>query len=88
MASISVTITNNLDLSEEDFFSLCETIFNDIVDNTPVDTGYCQSKWEFSMLSPDECEISNPCDYVSYLEDGHSKQAPNGMVQIALDKYL
>jgi hypothetical protein len=88
MASISVTISNNLDLSPEDFYSLCEDIFNEIVDNTPVDTGYCQSKWEFSMVSDNECEIANPCDYVSYLEDGHSSQAPDGMVQKALDKFL
>lgn len=88
MSSISVTVHNNLDLSPEEFQNLCERIFNDIVDNTPVDTGYCQSQWEINFPSDDECEISNGCDYVSYLEDGHSSQAPHGMVQVALDKYL
>ena len=87
MASISVTISNNMGLDPEEFQSLCERIFNDIVDHTPVDTGYCQSQWDIS-ISGDSCEISNSCDYVSYLEDGHSKQAPHGMVQVALDKYL
>ena len=88
MASISVTISNNMGLDPDEFQSLCERIFNDIVDHTPVDTGYCQSQWQLDFPSEEECEISNDCDYVSYLEDGHSKQAPHGMVQVALDKYL
>ena len=88
MASLSVTIRNNLDISPEDFQALCERIFNDIVDHTPVDTGYARDHWEIDFPSDDECEISNSCDYISYLEDGHSSQAPDGMVQLALDKFL
>jgi hypothetical protein len=87
MSSISVTISNNMGLDPEEFQSLCERIYESIVDNTPVDTGYCQSQWEISF-SGDSCDISNGCDYVSYLEDGHSKQAPHGMVQVALDRFL
>jgi hypothetical protein len=88
MSSISVSIHNNMGLEPDEFQSLCERIYESIVENTPVDTGYCQSQWDISFMSDDECEISNGCDYVSYLEDGHSKQAPHGMVQVALDKYL
>ena len=88
MGTISVSIHNNLDLDPDDFQSLCEQIFEDIVDHTPVDTGYAQSRWEFTVVSENEVEIANDCDYISYLEDGHSQQAPHGMVQIALDKYL
>jgi hypothetical protein len=88
MASIEVTISNNMDIPPDEFQALCEEIFNEIVDNTPVDTGECQSAWEISFPDDNTCEISNPTEYASYLEDGHSQQAPNGMVQVALDKYL
>lgn len=88
MASIEVTIKNDMGLDPGDFQSLCEEIFNEIVDNTPVDTGNCQSQWEIDFPDENTCEITNPCDYASYLEDGHSDQAPNGMVQVALDKFL
>ena len=88
MGTISVTISNNMGLEQDEFQSLCEKIFDSIVEHTPVDTGYAQSQWEIDFPSEDECEISNGCDYISYLEDGHSSQAPHGMVQVALDKYL
>ena len=88
MGTISVTVSNNMGLDPGEFRDLCERIYESIVENTPVDTGYCQSRWDISFLSDDECEISNDCDYVSYLEDGHSKQAPHGMVQVALDRFL
>lgn len=77
-----------MDLSEDEFEGLCWEIFNEIVDNTPVDTGYAQSRWEIDFPRTGVCDISNDCDYISYLEDGHSQQAPTGMVQNALDKFL
>jgi hypothetical protein len=88
MATIEVTIKNDMGLDPGDFESLCDEIFNEIVDNTPVDTGYAQSQWNIDFPNEDTCVISNDCDYISFLEDGHSSQAPNGMVQIALDKFL
>ena len=88
MPSIEVTIRNDMGLEPDEFQSLCEDIFNEIVDTTPVDTGYAQSRWEINFPNDNTCEISNDCDYISYLEDGHSKQAPNGMVDIALQKFL
>lgn len=86
MSSLSVVLNNDLELPEETFKALCERIFSEIVDRTPVDTGLCQSSWIITFLSDSECEISNPVPYVSFLEDGHSKQAPSGMVQITLDE--
>lgn len=88
MPSIEVTISNDLGLEPDEFQSLCDDIYNEIIDNTPVDTGYAQSRWEINFINDNTCEISNDCDYISYLEDGHSKQAPNGMVDIALQKFL
>jgi len=88
MPSIEVTITNDMGLDPDEFQSLCDDIYNEIIDNTPVDTGFAQSRWEIDFINDNTCEISNDCDYISYLEDGHSKQAPNGMVDLALQKFL
>ena len=88
MASIEVTIRNDLGLEQDEFEALCEEIFDEIVSNTPVDTGYAQSQWETAFPKDGVCDIWNDCDSISYLEDGHSSQAPDGMVQLALDKFL
>lgn len=88
MATLEVTIRNDLELDPGDFASLCEDIFDEIVSNTPVDTGFAQSAWEINFIDDNTCEITNDCDYISFLEDGHSQQAPDGMVQLALDKFL
>jgi len=86
MASLSVTLTNDTGLSEEEFDRLCNEIFDRIVERTPVDTGACQAAWEIYFPDAEECIIDNPIPYVSFLEDGWSKQAPRGMVQITLDQ--
>ena len=88
MATIEVRIHNDLGLDQDEFEALCEEIFDEIVSNTPVDTGYAQSQWEIDFPKDGVCDIWNDCDYISYLEDGHSSQAPDGMVQLALDKFL
>lgn len=86
MASLSVTLTNESGLDPDQFDTLCNEIFDRIVDRTPVDTGACQAAWEIYFEDENTCIISNDIDYVSYLEDGWSKQAPNGMIQITLDE--
>lgn len=85
MSSLSVILTNDLELPEDIFQAICERVFNEIVDRTPVDTGACAAAWTISFLDDGECEISNPIQYTSFLEDGWSKQSPNGMVQVTLD---
>lgn len=52
---------------------------------TPVDTGYAKSRWR-KRNTKDGAVIQNDADYIEYLEDGHSKQAPNGMFKPALNK--
>jgi hypothetical protein len=80
MASLHVELENTSGLSTDKFEMFCEEIFNRIVERTPVDTGACQAAWEISFESDSLCIIYNDTPYVSFLEDGHSKQAPNGMV--------
>lgn len=84
MGALAVTINNVNNLPEETFEELCEKVYDEIVSATPVDTGTCQSGWSIEM-NGNSCKIVNPVPYTSYLEDGHSSQAPHGMVQEALD---
>jgi len=50
---------------------------------TPVDTGRARASW-FYELEPDVGTIYNTVDYILELENGSSKQAPEGMVAITL----
>lgn len=88
MPSITLTLINSNpeQISPEDWEEICEELFEEIKENTPLDTGYCQSQWEISQTADDIFVIVNSAEYASFLEDGWSDQAPNGMVQPALEK--
>jgi hypothetical protein len=72
------------------FERLCMEMFNRIIARTPVDTGLAQSSWTFNVEERTDdsilIAIRNPVFYVIYLEYGHSKQAPQGMVRITLEE--
>lgn len=44
-------------------------------DETPVDTGRARRGWRRKKQ-----EVLNNVEYTPYLEDGHSKQAPSGIM--------
>jgi hypothetical protein len=59
--------------------------------DTPVDTGRAQAGWEITApISKvgDTGVLNNNVDYVIYLEEGHSGQAPAGFIQINIIKAL
>jgi hypothetical protein len=43
---------------------------------TPVDTGHAQRGWRRRKQG-----VLNNVDYITHLEDGHSKQAPSGIAR-------
>jgi len=52
---------------------------------TPVDTGAARAAWRIKALYGGlECHVYNEINYITALEYGSSKQAPNGMVRISL----
>ena len=61
-----------------------------IMKRTPVDTGRARAGWRLMKTGKMKFVISNEVHYIIYLEFGHSKQAPGGMVRITLQelKYL
>lgn len=83
MAGIVLEVNFPSRISEEDFQDICDEAFDHIVEITPVDEGYCQSRWENTSAYP-TLTFENDCDYAEYLDDGWSKQAPNGMTRPTL----
>lgn len=59
--------------------------FTRIYNRTPVDTGFAQSRWTMTVSERDFL-ITNDAPYISYLENGWSQQAPNGMVALTMNE--
>ena len=60
--------------------TLANDIFRGVKDKTPVDTGRAKRGWRM-LKKRDGFTIYNPVSYTRYLEQGSSKQAPDGMVR-------
>lgn len=60
---------------EEEKQEIIDEIYAGVVRDNPVDTGYSQSQWV-----KDENGVYNDTEYVIYLEEGHSDQAPTGFI--------
>lgn len=78
-------VVNNTRLDEYTFQSVCEELLDTLMDLTPVDTGFCRDSWSMDF-SPASCTFVNDAEYASYLDEGWSQQAPNGMTKPALEK--
>lgn len=83
MPDISITISRPADVPPEAFIGAMEEAFQMLVDGTPVDTGTCQAAW-VSDISDEEATFYNPTEYASYLDEGISDQAPNGIIDPVL----
>ena len=86
MPGMSVELQNTSGLEPTDFESVIVEFFHDVVQNTPVRTGYAQDGWDYEFEDENNARVWNDVAYISYLEAGWSSQAPNGMVRPALDK--
>lgn len=91
------------------FRTAAQFVIEDVIERTPVDTGYARASWTVSLDGPmpmrgakgdgyqappyslsiagadlgDTIYLSAVANYMTYLEHGHSQQAPNGMVRLA-----
>ena len=79
MPGISVEI-NNTSLDDSQWESVCEEVLKFLEEITPVDTGVCRDAWEMD-ISGDTATFTNDTEYASYLDEGWSSQAPQGMIQ-------
>lgn len=55
-----------------------------VVQRTPVDTGRARGAWTIEQDGPADWTIANNVEYIQALENGHSQQAPTGMVAVTL----
>ena len=88
MPSVKATLINSnpQEISDEDWSSICLELFDVVVALSPVDTGAFQDAWELNQPARDIFEILNTLEYASFLEDGWSAQAPNGVLEPALQR--
>lgn len=84
MPALLIELTNESGWPEDLFDEIVSELFDRIVERTPVDTGLCMASWEIQKIGVGRYQIYNPIEYVSYLEDGHSQQAPDGIVEPTL----
>lgn len=70
--------------------SLAQEIYQEIVRTTPKDKGTARANWtKPPKVGDDNYNVvvtTNPLPYIEPLERGHSKQAPRGFIQPAIDK--
>jgi hypothetical protein len=84
----SFRVEGNIDLN-----SITRSVVNEITDdylrevrkNTPKKTGKARSGWR-KKFTRNGAEINNKVEYISYLDEGISKQAPDGFHKPTLDK--
>lgn len=68
------------------FKEATSTLYKRIVEMTPVDSGRAKNGWSLEFKW-DTATIINQVPYIIYLEYGHSKQAPHGMVRLNVQKW-
>ena len=76
-----------------DYDKYQQRLFSNLVSSTPIDTGNAQRGWknvsEMSKLigtGKKAVVIRNDIAYIQRLDDGHSRQAPKGIVGPVLNK--
>ena len=60
-----------------------DDLHDDLVAFTPIDTGHARRKWRKTASGS-----SNRTEYIVPLEEGHSKQAPDGITAPAINKLI
>lgn len=90
MPSITIYLTKkDKRITTGEWGVICYEVFKRIKERTPVRTGRCKSNWDMTDHSEGRgtsYRIFNPTPYVSFLENGHSRQAPEGMVRPTLQE--
>lgn len=76
--------------AKEAFVERVQSLRDEIVERTPVDTGAAAAAWSAPVITETptrvDARISNGVKYAVFLEYGSSKQAPSGMVRVSLDR--
>jgi hypothetical protein len=60
-----------------------DDLHDDLIAFTPIDTGHAQRRWRKTATGSE-----NRVEYIVPLEEGHSKQAPDGITVPAINKLI
>jgi hypothetical protein len=86
--SITFRVKTDFDL-DKTVGRIIREISNDLTkelrSRTPIDTGKARRGWR-EHISRRKATVKNKVEYISALEDGHSKQAPQGFVNQSINK--
>jgi hypothetical protein len=95
MLKISIKNTNSvfdklnrdsLNLIEKNRAQESEKLKSDLIEVTPIDTGFARSSWSIQHFK-DKSEIVNDAPYINYLNEGTSTQAPARFIETTALKY-
>jgi hypothetical protein len=73
-------------LTQEEALKTVFNLKNDLVAQTPVDTGFARDSWSIEKQAKD-FNLSNTAEYIQYLNDGSSVQAPARFIETTALKY-
>lgn len=88
---LKAKLTGNLDLSDlkKEIDSFVRDLSNQTIriakQTTPIDTGRARKGWRKSV-NRQGFEVENSVPYIGFLEKGHSKQAPKGILKPTVRK--
>ena len=80
------------DMIAEEVESTFTDIYTDLTAppplGTPIDTGAARNSWQIDTALPLAPEIYTMLPYMAKLNDGHSKQSPEGFIDNVIDKHV
>lgn len=62
--------------------------FNDMVNNSPYESGQLQGSWQKEKIKDNEYRIRNVTEYISYVINGTANRLPNFWVDNAITRWL
>ncbi len=73
-------------LTQEQSRKISKQLLNELVEKTPIDTGLARASWKLKE-NRNVFEITNSTEYIQYLNEGSSKQAPAFFIESTALKY-
>ena len=80
MGTLSIVFIKPKTVTKKQWESVGKSLLDYAIDISPVDTGLFASSWTL-YLSDDSLKFYNGTTYASYLDRGHSRQAPTGLTR-------
>lgn len=71
----------------EALITIGQSAFSDMESNTPVRTGFLKSRWNMRQ-SQTGFEITNDCEYASFVEFGTSRMEPRNFITPAYESMI